>query len=66
MRVEFFCGNSFTISVLVDGGKTKIGWRERGGWGKGFGDFELAGDLELIRISCSLLFELLLSSFKVI
>ena len=50
----------------MDGGKSKIGWRERGGWGKGFGDFELAGDLELIRISRSLLFELLLSFFKVI
>ena len=51
----------------MDGGKSKIiGWRERGGWGKGIGDFELAGDLELIRIPCNLLFELLLFSFKVI
>ena len=70
MRVDFCCGgNSFTISFLVcgvDGGSTKIGWRERGGWGKGIGDFELAGDLELIRISGSLLFDFLLFFFIVI
>ena len=56
--MNLYYGDSFTISVLVwgvDGGNSKIRWRERGS------GFELAGDLKRFSFPCGmLLFQLLL------
>lgn len=71
VRVDVCGGNSFTISVLewgVGGSNTKIRWRERGSRGKGFSNFELAGDLKRLSFSCGLLLFklLLLPSFELL